>query len=68
MLTPSYPILFLFIIKQNAYKKLIVLNTKAIFIKVKVGRFIKSFDKGLLGKYINIIYNGQTRKQMQILY
>lgn len=35
--------------------------------QAKVGRFIKSFDKALLGKHTNIIYNGRTKKQSQIL-
>lgn len=37
------------------------------FIKAKEGRFIKSYDKALPGKHTNILYNGRTKKQSQIL-
>ena len=61
------PILLLSITKQNAYTKIAAPDTRAIFTKVKVGRFIKSFDKALPEKYTDAIYNGRTKKQSQIL-
>lgn len=63
----SNPILLLSITKQNAYTKIGAPDTRAIFTKAKVGRFIKSFDKALSGKHIDAIYNGRTKKQSQIL-
>lgn len=37
-------------------------DTRAIFTKAKVGRFIKLFNKVLLEKYTNAIYNRQIKK------
>ena len=63
----SNPILLLSITKQNAYTKIAAPDTRGIFTKAKVGRFIKSFDKALPGKHTDTIYNGRTKKQSQIL-
>ena len=35
--------------------------------RAKVGRFIKLFDKALTRKHIITIYNGRTKKHLQIL-
>ena len=58
----SNPILLFSITKQNAYTKIAAPNTRAIFTRTKVKRFIKSFDQALLEKHTNAIYNGQTKK------
>ena len=42
-------------------------DPKTLFGRAKVGRFIKYFDKALPGKHTNVIYNGRTKKQSQIL-
>lgn len=53
----SNPILLLFITKQNTYTKITAKDNKVIFIKVIIRRFIKSFNKTLLGKHIYTIHN-----------
>ena len=60
-------ILLLSITKQIAYTNIVKSDIRAIFIKAKVKRFIKSFDKALTGKHTNTIYNGQIKKELQIL-
>ena len=65
--TFSNPILLLSIAKQNAHTKIMAPDIKATFTKAKVGRVIKSFDKALPGRHTDIIYNGRTKKQSQIL-
>ena len=65
--TFSNPIRLLLIAKQNAYNKVTAPDLKDVFTKAKVGRFIKSFDKALPGRHTDVIYNGRTKKQSQIL-
>lgn len=55
-------ILFLCNTKQNAYIKIAVSDTRAIFTKTKVERFIILFNKALSKKKIKAIYNEQTKK------
>lgn len=49
--------------KQNAHTKIVVPDTRVIFIKRKIGRFIKLFDKVLPRKHIDAIYNRQNNKK-----
>lgn len=55
-------ILLYSIIEQNVYIQILILDPKSLFINVKVGKFIKLFDKSLLKKHIITIYNGKTKK------
>lgn len=55
------------IAKQTAHLRAPAPDLKTLFLKTRVGRFIKSFDKALPGKHSNTIYNGRPKKQSQIL-
>ena len=56
------PILLFSIVKYRAGILVPGPVSKTLFGQAKVGRFIKSFDKAILGKYTNVIYNGRTKK------
>lgn len=53
------PFVFFSTMKENAGRKIIVPNSKAIFTNGKLRGFIKLFDKVLLGKHRKTIYNGR---------
>ena len=61
------PILLLSTIKENAGRKIAAPDSRATFTNAKVGRFNKSFDKALPGKHTKTMYNGRSKKQLQIL-
>lgn len=61
------PILLFSVAKQNAHAHIPAPDPKLLFIKAKVGRFIKSFDKALPGKHTITLYNGRKKKHSQIL-
>lgn len=55
------------IVKQRAHTQVLAPDPKAFYMKAKVGRFTKSFDKALPGRHTKTIYNGRTKKHSQIL-
>ena len=63
----SRSIVLLSVIKQRAHLQIPAPDSKALFMKATVGRFIKSFDKALPGKHTTAIYSGRTKKYSQIL-
>ena len=63
----AHRVLLYSIAKQSARVQALAPNQKALFLKTKVGRFIKSSDKALPGNHNNTIYNGRTKKHSQIL-
>lgn len=63
----AHRVLLYSIAKQSAHVQALAPNQKTLFLKTKVGRFIKSFDKALPGNHNSTIYNGRTKKHSQIL-
>lgn len=60
-LSLTNPVLLRSMAKQRAHTQGPAPGPNALFMKAKVGRFIKSFDKALPGKHTNTIYQRSTR-------